>query len=145
MLIRKCSLLDLAGILILSLVIGLVSSHAYAGGEMPESPDEIQDSWSSIFYCQEIYQEQNVKGRIYPGDLQSCEKSDRLIRWLISTRYSPRDRQVLEQNARNKSGAILYNTRSVQEAIMACRQQCRQFSASYDQKVASGEISPVDQ
>jgi len=119
----------------------LASQPVMAGGELPETQVEIQDSWSSIFYCQAIYQEPDVKGRIYAGDLQSCEKADSLVRWVISQRYSPREQEILEQIARNKSNAIRYNTRSVQEAIMACRQQCRQYSTIFDQKVESGELS----
>jgi hypothetical protein len=130
----------------LSLGLGfcLYSSPVITGDELPETPAEIQDSWSSIFYCQDIYQEPEVKGRVYPGDLQSCDKADKLIRWSISSLYSPQNRQILEQNARNKSGAIRYNTRSLHEAVTACRQQCRQFSSIYDQKVESGEISQAD-
>ena len=140
MLLPRPDRLTRVGMLATSLIFGLVSHLAVAGEDLPQTPVEIQDSWSSIFYCQEIYQEPDVKGRVYAGDLQSCEKADQLIRWSISHRYSPRDREILEQNARNKSVAIRYNTRSVQEAIMACRQQCRHYSTLFDQKVASGEI-----
>jgi hypothetical protein len=107
---------------------------------IPENPEEVQDTWGSVFYCQEIYGESSVKGRVYPGDLQACEKSDALIRWSISSRYSLKDRQVLEQNARNKATAIRYNTASVQEAVQACRQQCRGLASLFDQRVKSGEL-----
>lgn len=127
--------------LVMSLVLVLFSTPACPGDDLPATPTEIQDSWSSILYCQRIYQEPELEGRVYQGDILSCEKSDKLIRWIISNRYSPQNRQVLEQNAVNKSAAIRYNTRSVQEAVMACRQQCREFSGIYDQKVAAGEIS----
>lgn len=128
---------------LLTIIPFLVSLSAHAGDELPGTPAEIQDVWSSVFYCQEIYQEPEVKDRIYTGDLESCEKSDQLMRWLVSRRYSAKDRQLLEQNARSKSRAIRYNTRSVQEAITACRQQCRQYSSIFDQRVESGEIPGV--
>ena len=124
-----------------ALTLILLCQAANAGDELPKTPTEIQDAWSSILYCQAIYQEPDVKSRIYAGDLESCEKSDALIRWSISRQYSPQDRQILERNARNKSTAIRYNTRNVQEAIMACRQQCRQYSAIYDRNVESGVLS----
>lgn len=129
----------------MSLILVLFSTPACPGDNLPVTPAEILDSWSSILYCQRIYQEPEVKGRVYQGDILSCENSDKLIRWVISNRYSLQNRQVLEQNAVNKSAAIRYNTRSVQEAIMACRQQCREFSGIYEQKVAAGEISPPGQ
>ena len=124
----------------MALALILLFQPANAGDKLPETPSEIQDAWSSVLYCQTIYQEPDVKDRIYAGDLQSCEKADSLIRWLISRDFSPRDRHTLEQNARNKSGAIRYNTRSVQDAIMACRQQCRHYAAIFDRKAESGEL-----
>ena len=122
------------------LAIYFLSLPLAAMEDIPQSPAEVQDTWGSVFYCQEIYGEPRVKGRVYPGDLQACEKSDALIRWSISSRYSPEDRQVLEQNARNKAAAIRYNTRSVEEAVQACRQQCRELATLFDLKVKSGEL-----
>ena len=122
------------------LAVCLLSLPLAAMENIPQSQAEVQDTWGSVFYCQEIYGEPRVKGRVYPGDLQACEKSDALIRWSISSRYSPEDRQVLEQNARNKAAAIRYNTRSVEEAVQACRQQCREMATLFDLKVESGEL-----
>ena len=138
----KLHYLDKAPVLVMSLALVLFTASASPGNDLPANPAEIQDNWSSILYCQKIYQEPEVKGRVYQGDILSCENADQLIRWMISSRYSSHNRQVLEQNAIGKSAAIRFNTRNVQEAIMACRQQCREFSTIYEQKVAAGEITP---
>lgn len=107
------------------------ANHASAQETLPETMADFQDTWSSVFYCRKIYQDAAVRNRVYAGDLQACENADALIRGMAESRFSTQDRQIVEKNAVNKSNAIRYNTPSVQEAVAACRQQCRWLDSEY--------------
>jgi hypothetical protein len=99
------------------LLSGLLSSAM--AQEIPTNPADIQNVWGSVLYCQNIYSEPGVSGRVYPGDLQDCEKADALLRWSVSQQYGPGDKETLERFANKKAGVIRYNTRDVQQAVGA--------------------------
>jgi hypothetical protein len=65
-------------VLAAAILIPLTSSFATT---LPSTTTELVDTWGSVLYCQGIYKEPDVRGRIYAGDLQACDKSDRLLRW----------------------------------------------------------------
>jgi hypothetical protein len=114
--------------LLFCLLFGFPCAYLWAGSVLPETPEEIRDTWGSVLYCQEIYKEPSVHGRIYPADTQACKQADQLMRGIIR-KYGPNDQQVLETEALKKSKIIRYNTRDVQEAVRACREQCGALSA----------------
>ena len=115
--------------------------NVVVSGPTPSTSSRSSTTWSSVFYCQNLYREPEIKPRIYENDTLACRKSEGLVRWVISTRWSRADQQILERNSMSKAGAIRYNTRSPQEAVTACRNRCRQLASIFDGKVASGEIS----
>jgi hypothetical protein len=137
----KKPLLHLSALQVLLALSGLILLSPLSAQGPPLTQRDVEDTWSSVFYCQNLYREPEIKMRIYENDTQACRKSDSLVRWVISTRWSPADREILERNSMGKAGAIRYNTRSPQEAVTACRNRCRQLASIYDGKVASGEIS----
>ncbi len=125
-------------VLAAAILIPLTSSFATT---LPSTTTELVDTWGSVLYCQGIYKEPDVRGRIYAGDLQACDKSDRLLRWLAEANYSQSERKMLEQGTSRRAAAIRYNTRSVQDAVTACRQLCRGLSGLYDKMAENGEIA----
>ena len=56
-----------------------------------------------------------------------CKAYDLMV-YRVRASYTPREGQEIAQNAARRAAAIRHNTRSVQEAIAACRHQCRAFS-----------------
>lgn len=95
---------------------------------------DIVDTWGSVLYCQSIYQEPDIRGRIYPGDLQACDDSHRLMVDMVNRDYPSQERQEIARDAMQKASAIRHNTRSAQDAVGACRQQCRKLSAMRDEQ-----------
>jgi hypothetical protein len=95
---------------------------------------DIVDTWGSVLYCQSIYQEPDIRGRVYPGDLQACDDSHRLMVDMVKRDYSSQERQEIARDAMKKASAIRHNTRSAQDAVGACRQQCRKLSAMHDEQ-----------
>ena len=115
-------------LLLFGFVLIFTGSSVWASLELPEGPEEIRDTWGSVLYCQEIYREPSVHGRIYPADTEACRQADLLMRDIIR-KYGPNDQQTLEMEALKKSRIIRYNTRDVQEAVRACREQCSTLAA----------------
>ena len=104
---------------------------------------DIVDTWGSVLYCQSIYQEPDIKGRIYSGDLQACDESHSLMVDMVNRDYPPRERQEIARDAMKKASAIRYNTRSAQDAVGACRQQCRKLAAMRDEKAKTVEKAGI--
>jgi hypothetical protein len=127
-------------LLILMLLSSIESAYSQ---EIPTAPVEIQDTWGSILYCQALYEEPQIKGRVYPGDHEDCRNADALMRWSISRGFGLADQAALEKAAKAKSRVIRHNTRDTQAAVQACREQCRVFARMYEEKTASGEISTI--
>ena len=125
----------------LSFIAGM--AEVFAAEPPLFSRTDIVDTWGSVLYCQSIYQEPDIKGRIYPGDLQACDESHRLMVDLVNRDYPPRERQEIAGDAMKKASAIRYNTRSAQDAVGACRQQCRKLAAMRDEKEKTMEKAGI--
>jgi hypothetical protein len=93
--------------------------------ERPASTAQLIDMWGSVKYCRAIYAEPQLRSRVYAGDHASCEKAEGILRDLMTSDYPVGDWQHISLAAEQKAAAIRYNTRSVNEAVTACRQQCR--------------------
>lgn len=117
------------------------TAMAASTDKLPATATELIDTWASVKYCQGIYQEPAVRGRIYEGDLLDCDKSDRLLHWISRSRAAAVDQELLAAGAARKAAAFRHNTLSVQHAVTACREQCRALAAMYDEKIRKGEIS----
>lgn len=109
------------------------SSLAGAAEEPPPfSRTELVDTWGSILYCLAVYEEPGVEGRIYQGDLRSCETAGQVVAGIARRDYSEPEVQQIALEAGRKASIIRYNTRSIQDAVFACRQQCRNLAAFSD-------------
>jgi len=118
---------------LLALVVGVGFASAAASEAEVITKPELIDDWGSVIYCQAIYEEPDVRGRIYPGDHEACGRAYDLMVYRVKSSYTPREGQEIAQNAARRATAIRHNTRSVQEAIAACRHQCRAFSEKLDE------------
>ena len=112
--------------LFLSLI--LVCAPLCASNELPSSKSELVDIWGSVLYCRAIYEEPNISGRIYDGDRQSCNEANRRIAAHAQRSYSQTDTRAVFEHAKHKAAVIRYNTRSVPEAVTACRELCRSYN-----------------
>lgn len=113
-------------------VAGLLTSAPAAVAEkLPLfSRTDLVDTWGSLIYCQGIYEEPDVRGRVYQGDLQACSESGQRIKGLVNRDYSPAQARQIALDSARKAAAIRHNTRSIQDAVAACRKQCRTLSAA---------------
>jgi hypothetical protein len=109
-------------------LLAALSAPLEAANSLPESQTEMIDIWASILYCRAIYEEPNIKNRVYEGDRQSCNQADRALDSHAQNKYSETDAQTLLKHAQHKSAVIRYNTRSVQQAVAACRELCRSYN-----------------
>ena len=110
------------------LVLALLPAVLHAVNTLPESESEAIDVWGSVLYCQAIYDEPGVSDRIYEGDRNSCNEAHRSLGMHVLDTFPEEDAQTLFEHARHKASVIRYNTRSVQEAVAACRELCRSYN-----------------
>ena len=90
-----------------------------------ESREDLVDAWSALMYCQSALREPEVSGRVYPGDLERCDQAGQVLVDRLKPNYEQKELAVMRQEAANKARAAAANTRDLQEAVTACRQQCR--------------------
>jgi hypothetical protein len=109
------------------LLLALFYSPASAENQPPSSPAELVDIWGSVLYCRAIYEEPNISQRIYDGDRQSCAVAHRALGSHTLNSYPETQARDLFDQAQRKASIIRYNTRSVQEAVAACRELCRPY------------------
>ena len=110
------------------LMMLFAGSSLHAANPLPDTESELIDIWGAVFYCQAIYEEPDVRNRIYEGDRTSCNKAHRALGLHALDRYPDEEVRTLYEHAQHKAAVIRYNTRSVQEAVSACRELC----SSYD-------------
>jgi len=90
----------------------------------------IRDTWASVIYCQQLYANPQLTVSIYPGDRRSCELADEQMQRIVAESFSASDQLIIENNARAKARAIRSSTPNNNQAVMACRQQCRTLEST---------------
>jgi hypothetical protein len=110
------------------LLLTLASVPVAADISLPESKSELIEVWSSVLYCRSIYEEPDIRGRIYDGDRNSCNEANRSMASHTQSNHPEAEARTVFESAQKKAAVIRYNTRSVQEAVTACRELCRSYS-----------------
>lgn len=110
------------------LLIALAALPVNAGNPLPGNQSELIDIWGSVLYCRAIYEEPDISGRIYEGDRDSCNEAHRSLGMHALDSWPEEEVQTVFEHAQHKSAVILYNTRSTQEAVAACRELCRAYN-----------------
>ncbi|MFC1740156.1 hypothetical protein ACFL0N_01595 [Pseudomonadota bacterium] len=105
-----------------------VNASLSAASPLPDSDSELIDIWGSVLYCGAIYEEPDISGRIYEGDRQSCTEARKKVATHVQSSRSLADTRAIFEDASRKAQVIRYNTRSVQEAVTACRELCRIYN-----------------
>jgi hypothetical protein len=100
----------------------------FAASTLPDSQSELVDVWGSVLYCRAIYDEPAIRDRIYEGDRESCNEAHRTIGMHALDSWPEEDTRAVFEHAQHKAAVIRYNTRSVQEAVAACRELCRAYN-----------------
>jgi hypothetical protein len=98
--------------------------------DMSARREGIRDTWASVIYCQQLYANPQLTVSIYPGDLRSCELADEQMQKMVAESFTASDRLIIENSARAKARAIRSSTPNNNQAVMACRQQCRTLESS---------------
>lgn len=93
----------------------------------PLSRSELVDAWGSILYCQAIYEEPAVRARVYRGDRNHCDSAQAVLAGMAENIGNAAQSERIAREAARKAAAIRYNTPSLDDAVTACRQQCRNF------------------
>lgn len=112
--------------LLVSLMLG--GNALSAANSLPESDPELIDIWGSVLYCGAIYDEPAIRDRIYQGDRQSCAQASEKLAMHAQQSRSLEETRTIFDHASHKAAVIRYNTRSVQEAVAACRELCRSYN-----------------
>jgi hypothetical protein len=112
--------------------LALVVSCPAASETHAMERSQLVDAWSAVIYCRNIYEEPDIRGRIYPGDRNSCEAAHANLGRMALSGRPPEEAQAIAAEAGQKARVIRYNTRSAQDAVPACRQQCREFEKEPD-------------
>jgi len=99
-----------------------------ASNTLPGSESDLVDVWGSVLYCKAIYDEPNISGRIYEGDRESCNEAHRKLGMHTLESFAEEESRTIFEQAQRKAAVIRYNTRSVQEAVAACRELCRAYN-----------------
>ena len=100
-----------------------------APGQLPADSDgelsrsELVDAWASILYCQSIYEEPSVRGRVYKGDRDDCNAAQEHLSATAEDRGPGAEIEHIARDAAQKAAAIRYNTLSLDDAVTACRRQ----------------------
>lgn len=110
------------------LLMALAISPVNAGNPPPDSQSDLIDIWGSVLYCRAIYEEPDIRGRIYEGDRESCNEAHRSLGMHALDSWPEEEVQTVFEHAQHKSAVIRYNTRSTQEAVAACRELCRTYN-----------------
>jgi hypothetical protein len=110
------------------LLMVLAISPVNAGNPLPGNQSELIDIWGSVLYCKAIYDEPDISGRIYEGDRKSCDEAHRSLGMHALDSWPEEEVQAVFEHAQHKSAVIRYNTRSIQEAVAACRELCRAYN-----------------
>jgi hypothetical protein len=105
-----------------------VITPLFAGNTLPDTQSEMIDVWGSVLYCQTIYEEPEISERIYRGDRESCNEAHRSMGMHALESWPEEEVRTVFEHAQHKSAVIRYNTRSVQEAVAACRELCRAYN-----------------
>ncbi len=100
----------------------------HAGNPLPGTESELIDIWGSVLYCRAIYDEPDISSRIYAGDRESCSVAHRSLGMHALDTWPEEDVRTLFGHAEHKAAVIRHNTRSVQEAVAACRELCRAYN-----------------
>jgi len=106
----------------------IASGPLFAANTMPETESELADVWGSVLYCRAIYDEPAIRNRIYQGDRDSCNNAHRMLGMHALETFSDDSSQAIFGQAQRKAAVIRYNTRSVQEAVGACRELCQGYN-----------------
>ena len=106
----------------------LTTVPLYAGNTLPDTQSELIDIWGSVLYCRAIYDEPEISERIYGGDRESCNEAHRSLGMHALDSWPEEDAQAIFGHAEHKAAVIRYNTRSVQQAVAACRELCRAYN-----------------
>lgn len=112
--------------LILCLTI-MATAALDADNALPDTQSELIDIWGSVLYCRAIYDEPEISERIYQGDRTSCDDAHRSLGMHALDSWPDEEVQAIFGHAQHKSAVIRYNTRSIQEAVSACRELCRAY------------------
>lgn len=106
----------------------IVMAPLYAANTLPETDSELIDIWGSVLYCRAIYEEPDISGRIYQGDRDACNEAHRSLGMHALEAWPDEEVRTLYDHAQHKAAVIRYNTRSLQEAVGACRELCRAYN-----------------